>query len=141
MQTLRDKMIEVDGIIFGTPIYFYDMTAQMKAVMDRILGLSLANKMGGVVAVYGSLGLIDALKDYAFYMMVRRMIPVGHVSICATSPDELRKMEKCMNPAHDMGRMIVVLVKWISNTQRSSPGRCLPSVPTLARWLSPNSAK
>ena len=111
MQTLRDQMLEADGIIFGTPIYFYDMTAQMKAVMDRTLGLRLANKVGGVVAVCGSLGLIDALKDFAYYMMAGRMLPAGHVSAYATNPDELKKMDKCMKAAQDMGRMMAALVK------------------------------
>ena len=116
MQTLYDKMVEADGIIFGTPIYFYDMTAQMKAVMDRTIALgqprrSLANKVGGVVAVCGSLGLIDALKDFAFYMMTRRMLPAGHVSAYAGSPDELRKMERCMKAANNLGRLMAALVK------------------------------
>ena len=111
MQTLRDQMLEADGIIFGTPIYFYDMTAQMKAVMDRTLGLSLANKVGGVVAVCGSLGLIDALKDFAFYMMIRRILPAGHVSAYAMNPDELKKMEKCMKAANNLGRLMAALVK------------------------------
>jgi multimeric flavodoxin WrbA len=116
MQPLYDKMIEADGIIFGTPIYFYDMTAQMKAVMDRTIALgqpgrSLVNKVGGVVAVCGSLGLIDALKDFAFYIMARRMLPAGYVSAYARNPDELRKMEKCISAANNLGRLMVALVK------------------------------
>jgi multimeric flavodoxin WrbA len=109
MGALRDKMTEADGIIFGTPIYFYDVTAQMKAVMDRSIGLKLANKVGSVVAVCGSLGLVDALKDFAFFMMSRRMFAAGHVSAYASNPDELRKMEKCMKAAHDMGRLMAAM--------------------------------
>jgi multimeric flavodoxin WrbA len=116
MQTLYDKMIEADGIIFGTPIYFYGMTAQIKTVMDRTIALngperSLTNKVGGIVAVCGSLGLVDALKDFSFYMMTRRMLPVGHVAAYAGSPDDLKKMEKCMKAVHDMGRLMAALVK------------------------------
>ncbi len=116
MQPLYDKMIEADGIIFGTPIYFYDLTAQMKAVIDRTIALgqpgrSLANKVGGVVAVCGSLGLIDALKDFAFYMMTRRMLPAGYVSAYARNPDELRGMEKCVSAANNLGRLMAALVK------------------------------
>ena len=117
MQSLYDKMVEADGIIFGTPIYFWDMTAQMKAVMDRTVAFGqpgrLANKVGGVVAVCVMLGLIDALKDFAFYMMTRLMLPAGYVSayISSPNPDELRKMENCMKAAHDMGRLMVALVK------------------------------
>ena len=34
MDDLCDKMIAADGIIFGTPIYFYSMAAQAKIIMD-----------------------------------------------------------------------------------------------------------
>ena len=58
MQELYKKLLEADGIIFGTPIYFYAMAAQAKTVMDRTMPLnrperSLANKVGGVVVVAG----------------------------------------------------------------------------------------
>ena len=116
MQNLYDKMVEADGIIFGTPIYFYGMTAQAKTVMDRTIALnkperSLASKVGSVVAVCGSLGLVDALKDFSFYMMTRRMLPAGHVSAYAGAPDDLKKMEQCMKAIHDLGRLMVALAK------------------------------
>src|SRR5512136_653761 len=74
MQGLYNKLLSSDGIIFGTPIYFYSMTAQAKTVIDRTIALthphrSLANKVGGVVVVAGSMGIIDALKDLYFYMI------------------------------------------------------------------------
>jgi multimeric flavodoxin WrbA len=54
MPALLDKMVEANGIIFGTPVYFWDVTAQLKAVIDRTFSLtkperSLANKVGGIV--------------------------------------------------------------------------------------------
>jgi len=36
---LFDKMLAADGIIFGTPVYFYGMTAQAKAIIDRTIAL------------------------------------------------------------------------------------------------------
>ncbi len=30
MKDLHDRMVEADGIVFGTPVYFYGMTAQAK---------------------------------------------------------------------------------------------------------------
>ena len=35
MAEIREKMVEADGIVLASPIYFYSMTAQMKAVIDR----------------------------------------------------------------------------------------------------------
>ena len=68
MGELGRKMLEADGILFGSPVYFYNITAQGKAVIDRTIALghdgrALANKVGGVIVVGGSLGLVDAVKD------------------------------------------------------------------------------
>jgi multimeric flavodoxin WrbA len=113
---LQDKMIAADGIIFGTPIYFWGMTAQAKAIMDRTISLnrperSLANKVCGVVASCGSLGMVDALKDYSYYIIQRRMLPANQVSAYLMGPDDLKKMEKCMKALNDLGRQMVALVK------------------------------
>ena len=35
MQEIREKMLAADVIVLASPIYFYSMTAQMKAVIDR----------------------------------------------------------------------------------------------------------
>ena len=40
MQGLYDKMIDADGIVFGTPIYYWGMTGQAKTVMDRTIALN-----------------------------------------------------------------------------------------------------
>jgi multimeric flavodoxin WrbA len=116
MQELYEKIIEADGIVYGTPIYFYGMAAQAKAVIDRSMALnqpgrSRMNKVGGIVTVCGSLGLVDALKDFAFYMMTGRMLPAGHVSAYLMKPEDLEKMPRCLEAAHNLGRMMVALVK------------------------------
>jgi len=38
-----EKMIEADGIILGSPVYFADVTANMKALLERIGMVSSAN--------------------------------------------------------------------------------------------------
>ncbi len=35
MEEIRAKMLEADVIVLASPIYFYSMTAQMKALVDR----------------------------------------------------------------------------------------------------------
>jgi multimeric flavodoxin WrbA len=39
MQTLYDKLLEVDHIVFASPIFFYGITSQAKAVIDRCQAL------------------------------------------------------------------------------------------------------
>ncbi len=35
MEEILKKMIEADILVFGTPVYFYGMSAQMKTLIDR----------------------------------------------------------------------------------------------------------
>lgn len=115
MQELYDKMILADGIIFGTPIYFWGMTAQAKTVLDRTIALNhpnrnLTNKVAGAVTVCGSLGLVDALKDYSYFFIQRRMLPANQVSAYVRNPDELDNMPECMKAAYRMGEQMVALI-------------------------------
>ncbi len=116
MQELYDKLVAADGIVFGTPVYFYNMTAQGKAVIDRTIALinpdrTLTNKVGGVVAVGGSLGLIDAIKDLYFYMVTRQMLPANFVAAYAAGEGEVDKLEKCMKAAEELGAQMVQIAE------------------------------
>jgi multimeric flavodoxin WrbA len=116
MQELSDRMLDADGIIFGTPIYFYGMTAQGKTVIDRTISLggpgrSLANKVGGIIAVAGSLGLIDAVKDLYFFMATHQMLPANYVAAYASAEGDVKKLSKCLSAAEDLGRQMVKIAE------------------------------
>jgi multimeric flavodoxin WrbA len=113
---LFDKMTAADGIIFGTPIYFWGMTAQAKTLLDRTISLNqpgrnLNNKVCGVVASCGSLGMVDALKDFSFYIIQRRMLPANQVAAYLMKPEDLLAMEKCLKALDSLGRQMAALVK------------------------------
>ncbi len=114
MQELYEKMLDADGIIFGSPVYFYNITAQGKAVIDRTIAIgrgsrTLANKVGGIVVVGGSLGLVDAVKDLYFYMVTRQMIPANFVAAYASNKGDVKRLEKCMKAAGELGRQVVMI--------------------------------
>jgi multimeric flavodoxin WrbA len=116
MQELYGKMLEADGIIFGSPVYFYNITAQGKAVIDRTIAIghgsrTLANKVGGVVVVGGSLGLVDAVKDLCFYMVTRQMIPASFVAAYGSNKGDVKKLDKCMRTAAELGRQVVLIAE------------------------------
>jgi len=115
MQSLYEKLIGADGIVFGSPIYTYGMTAQAKAIMDRTFALnkpgkSLVNKVAGVIVVAGSLGLIDVLKDFYFFTTIKRMLPANFVAAYATEKRDAKKLEEGMKAAFRLGKEIVQLV-------------------------------
>jgi len=116
MQDLYKKMLEADGIIFGTPVYFYNMTAQGKTAIDRTIALgrsgkSLANKVGGILVVGGSLGLIDAVKDLYFFMVTRQMLPASFVAAYSSNKGDVKRLEKCMKAATDLGMQMVKMAE------------------------------
>ena len=114
MQGLYDSLIAADGIIFGTPIYYWGMTGQAKTVMDRTIALNqpgrnLTNKVAGLVVVAGSLGLVDALKDFSYFFVQRRMLPANQVAAYAGAPNALADMPQCMAAARRLGQQMVAL--------------------------------
>ncbi len=116
MQLLYDKILEADGIIFGTPVYFYTVTAQCKSIMDRTIALNhpdrnMANKVGGIVVVAGSQGNITAVKDLYFYFVSRQMLAANFISAYAGAEGEVEKLEKCMQATYNLGRVMTALVK------------------------------
>ena len=116
MQEVYQKMQGADGIIFGTPVYFYNMTAQGKTVIDRTFALGrskkgLANKVGGIVAVGGSLGLVDAVKDLYFFMIVARMLPASFVAAYGGAKGDVKKLPKCMQAARNLGKQVVKIAE------------------------------
>jgi multimeric flavodoxin WrbA len=116
MQPLYDKMLAADGIIFGTPVYFYNMTAQCKAVMDRTVAFghperNLHNKVGGIVVVGASQGNISAIKDLGFYFVSRKMLYAGCISAYGMAEGDVKQLPKCLEATRNLGKGMVKLVE------------------------------
>jgi multimeric flavodoxin WrbA len=76
------KMIEADGIIIGSPVYFADVTTEVKALIDvagyvtRANGHLLKRKVGaGVIAVRrgGALHTFESLNN--FFLINQMIVP------------------------------------------------------------------
>ena len=70
-----EKMLEADGIILGSPVYFSDLTTEMKALIDRAGYVARANsdmlqrKVGaGVVAARraGCIHTLDSINHFVW---------------------------------------------------------------------------
>lgn len=78
-----EKMVEADGIILASPVYFADITSEMKALIDvagyvtRGNGHLLARKVGaGLVAVRRA-GELHALNSMNNFFLINQMIIPG----------------------------------------------------------------
>lgn len=94
MDQICSKLKECQGLIIATPVYFGQMTGQMKTFMDRTEPLlryakgqwrfALKNKVGGAIAVGGNRngGQETTLQAIHHFFLIHDMIIVG------TGPDE-----------------------------------------------------
>ncbi|MBM3498943.1 MAG: flavodoxin family protein [Armatimonadetes bacterium] len=79
------KMDEADGIILGSPTYFADMTAQLKALCDRAFFVARANddmfarKVGAAVVAVRRGGAVPVFDSINHYFLIGQMIVPGSV--------------------------------------------------------------
>lgn len=78
-----EKMIEADGIIIGSPVYFADVTPEVKALIDvagyvtRASGHLLKRKVGaGVIAVRRG-GALHAFETINNFFLINQVIVPG----------------------------------------------------------------
>ena len=112
MQDLYNKMLEADGIIYGTPSYFYTMSGQLKNIIDRTTALnrpgrSLANKVGSVVTTGGGLGLSSILKDIYFYMVTKQIVPANFLAGYGLQKGDTAKLVNGIKAAREIGKQMV----------------------------------
>jgi multimeric flavodoxin WrbA len=78
-----DEMAAADGIILGTPVYFANISGQIKCFMDRAWMVARANgnlfrrKVGAAVVAARRAGAVSALHSLISYFTISEMIVVG----------------------------------------------------------------
>ena len=81
MQAIYQQLELADGVIFGTPVYFINVTAQAKAVMDRTYALLRVRKLRGKIAAAivaaRRVGAGQVLSLLYSYFNAQRMIIAG----------------------------------------------------------------
>jgi multimeric flavodoxin WrbA len=115
------KMIEADGIILGSPVYFLDVTSEMKALIDRAGVIARAN--GGLfrrkvataaVAVRRS-GANHTIDTLLHFMLYSGMIVPG-IPVIGIGRDigDVRNDEEGIARAKDVGKNMAWLLKTIA---------------------------
>jgi len=78
-----EKMINADGIILGSPTYFTDVSAEMKALIDRAGFVAKANgdmyrrKVGAAVVAVRRAGSIHVFDTINHFFFISQMIVPG----------------------------------------------------------------
>ncbi|MCH4889217.1 flavodoxin family protein [Acidaminobacter sp. JC074] len=115
LKLILDKMNEADGIIIGSPVYFYDVTAQCKMLIDRSISIQPinGNKVGGIITVAGSLGHSEAIKTLNMFYSVQGITSAGFVS----SYGEVDDKPRAKASAFELGIKMVKMSNVLKNSE------------------------
>jgi len=118
------KMIAADGILLGSPTYFSDISAGMKALIERCGMVSRGNgdllkrKVGAGVVVARRAGAIHAFSSLNYFFLIGQMIVPGssywNVAI-GREPGEVLTDEEGILTMKTLGQNMAWLLKKIND--------------------------
>ncbi len=119
LNDLLTKMIAADGIILGSPTYFADVSANMKALIERcgmvsrVNGDILKRKAGASVVAVRRGGASHVFSSMNYFFLIGQMIVVGssywNIGI-GLKPGEVSGDEEGMRTMRDLGRNMAWLI-------------------------------
>ncbi|KYH39799.1 MAG: FMN reductase [Candidatus Bathyarchaeota archaeon B63] len=119
-QMIFEKMIEADGIILASPVYFSSATPKIKALIDRAGYLSIArgrvfeNKVGGPMVVARRAGQNFTFAELLFFFLHQGMIVPGSTYwnvAFGRAKGEVSEDKEGMETARNFGKKIVWVIK------------------------------
>jgi len=129
VEKIYEKVREVDGIVVGSPVYFFNTTAQVKTFIDRIGYLNIArgrkpfrNKVGGAVAVAARTGPANALSQISLFLSASRMITVAPlVTVLASAKGDAVKDKRGIEDAKELGKNLAQIAKATASLRETIP--------------------
>ena len=125
MQEIHEKLLEADGIILGTPVYFLNVSAQAKILIDRTYALlwtrRLRDKVGGALAIARRTGCGNVLSSFYTFFTFHRMLSAGGTAgyegeeVPYGQKGAVRRDARAMRESRAVGRNVVLLIKRVAN--------------------------
>ena len=121
MQPLYGKIRDAEGLVFASPVYWFNMSAQLKLFIDRTYAMRLGDKHGltgkkiGVILTYadddifvsGGINALRSIQDVCAYVDAEL---VGSVYGTADKPGSLKGDQKLLDKAYRLGEEIAEAV-------------------------------
>ncbi len=116
MQEIYKKMLEVEGIIWATPVHFWSMSSRTKTAIDRTYALTfpklqLTNKVGGLIVVAANRGCMSTANIFHMYFTYHRMFFVEFASGYALEKGEIKNNTLAINMVREMVYQIISLIR------------------------------
>lgn len=116
------KAFAADGIIIGSPVYFSNVSPEVKAFIDRCGFVALANggllkgKTGAAVLAVRRAGATFAYSAINFFFGINEMVVPGSTywnMTLALNPGDVQKDEEGIRTFENLGRNMALLMKSI----------------------------
>ncbi|MHA1341532.1 MAG: flavodoxin family protein [Promethearchaeota archaeon] len=105
--------MESDALILGSPVFFNNISAQLKSFVDRTWSIrgKLRNKIGGTVVVGRRYGLENAVTAINAFFLKHEIIPANR-GVCgiAFKEDEIKYDSEAIKSAKDLAIRISELL-------------------------------
>ncbi|MDP8254547.1 MAG: flavodoxin family protein [Candidatus Alcyoniella australis] len=117
---LIEKMLEADGMLLGSPVYFSGMNPELKALIDRAGMVTRANghllkrKLGAAVVALRRQGALPTFDGINHFFLVSQMIVPGSSywnMVLGGAPGEMRNDEEGLDTLRTLGENMAWLLK------------------------------
>jgi multimeric flavodoxin WrbA len=107
--TLIPMLLESDVLVLGSPVYFNNVSAQLKAFIDRTwcIRKRLRNKIGGAIVVGRKYGIESAITAINAFFLKHEMIPANR-GVCgiAFEGEKIMEDKEAIESAKKLGERI-----------------------------------
>jgi multimeric flavodoxin WrbA len=111
------KMTQAQGIILGSPVYFADLTPEMKALIDRAGYVSISNggmyrnKAGASVAAFRRSGGMSTIDSMNHFFLGVEIVIVGRAVSVAKDKGDAERDEEGLQRTKDLGQRMAWVMK------------------------------
>lgn len=115
MQPIYEKLEKADGMVIGSPVWYWSINGQAKTFLDRLLCMQhpykkLLNKVAAAVVVAGRQGRTRSLDIIVDILRYHRMIIADTIDGLGYDPGQVRRDLRAMKTSWELGREMVQLV-------------------------------
>lgn len=121
MKIIYDKILDSNGIIIATPVYWYNLSGYLKNMVDRLTALEnminiedkswLEGKVAGVIAVGDDSGVIEVIANlYVTLNSMGMIIPPWALAYINRRDDVENNLDRLMD-AYNVGRCVFLMAK------------------------------
>jgi len=116
-EKLIPLLLNCEGMVVGSPVFFNNVSSQLKAFIDRTWSLrgQLRNKIGGTVVVGRAYGAESAITAINSFFLKHEIIPANRgISGVASKINEIKQDFEAIEATKRLGMRILELNKLIN---------------------------